>query len=901
MADPSRIRASLTAGPPLPVLERFVSPPAARFVVTQIESRTSPGDVVLELHGRGGWVSRSAIERLRRAFAIESTALSRLVAEVVLRPPDVRHYDAAFNAMAIDRRGDVGLRQRINSLFASRCASCAGSVVVDEFIWDAEADVPARKSYRCSHCRDRRNEGRPVPVDEDDIRASGALDAGAAHALLRARMPAPSPEHPLPDQLLGLFSPRALVSLAAILERIESDLRAPAIQACLRLALIHVFMPGSRLNGYPGRVVPLRIVAGKMREPGSRHWRERNIWQLFDEGVRAVRGFVQRLETGPGGDVSARVGADLGALLDGTANVALRFGMPLGPETFGPPPSPDARTWQPPRPRRGIRLAIAHPPVHWTPDLLGFAYLTTALAVGPGAASTLPLRAIYEAPPKTEWGWDAASLRRSLAAAGPVLAPDARVVLTLDPTGPEGLVAAVIGAVSAGFALQDALLTETSEGVTGHLELVLSEVHEEAGPNSEASPVRRAQAGLDMATVERAVTDIAVAVLRMRGEPARFERLLGEVLIGLDRLGHLGRLVGTGDLFPPPERPGAEPRAVGLFGELPGVPGEADERPSPAEVQGMSEAREPAPAPGGGPTDAGASHDPVRLTLQLVMGELRKPDHPRLAEVEPGRWWLRDRDDLQAVEPPLSERVERAVYGLLSTSDGISEASALERIGRLFRGPDAPDEELVRACLASYRSSDTGDGLLRSGDSLPSRLEQHGRVIGMLTEFAHRIGMRAWIARREQRRRYGGATVGALLSDVEQRVYLPLVIPGPADALEEVDCIWYVRGRAAFLFDVEWMAMLDEPIRRRGSLIPAADSIVRFLVIPPERVELVRLKLERSPLLRERMEEDNWHILRWDSVLRLHAGDQADLDALGPLLGLEPDIDRPGEQMGLFS
>src|SRR6185295_16798556 len=45
--------------------------------------------------------------------------------------------------------------------------------------------------------------------------------------------------------------------------------------------------------------------------------------------------------------------------------------------------------------------------------------------------------------------------------------------------------------------------------------------------------------------VENAVTALAVTVLQARGEPASAERLLGEVLIGLDRLGHLRRLVAT--------------------------------------------------------------------------------------------------------------------------------------------------------------------------------------------------------------------------------------------------------------------------------------------------------------------------------------------------------------------
>ena len=65
--------------------------------------------------------------------------------------------------------------------------------------------------------------------------------------------------------------------------------------------------------------------------------------------------------------------------------------------------------------------------------------------------------------------------------------------------------------------------------------------------------------------------------------------------------------------------------------------------------------------------------------------------------------------------------------------------------------------------------------------------------------------------------------------------------------LEDVDVIWYVRGRAAFLWEVEWTAMLGDTVLRRHARMPPDERLVRFLVVLPERAELVRHKLERSP------------------------------------------------------
>jgi hypothetical protein len=94
--------------------------------------------------------------------------------------------------------------------------------------------------------------------------------------------------------------------------------------------------------------------------------------------------------------------------------------------------------------------------------------------------------------------------------------------------------------------------------------------------------------------------------------------------------------------------------------------------------------------------------------------------------------------------------------------------------------------------------------------------------------------------------------------------------------------------------------MLGEPLLRRGRRIPTDDRIVRFLVIPPERAELVRFKLERSPIFRQALDEDNWHLLKADHLRTLVASEGSDLERLAPYLGLDPDIELQGEQLPLF-
>jgi hypothetical protein len=202
--------------------------------------------------------------------------------------------------------------------------------------------------------------------------------------------------------------------------------------------------------------------------------------------------------------------------------------------------------------------------------------------------------------------------------------------------------------------------------------------------------------------------------------------------------------------------------------------------------------------------------------------------------------------------------------------------------------------------LNSYRDPDRHVVALRPRDSLTGRHAEHGELVGMLVEYGHRLGLRAHVSEKERRRAYLGGTVRDLLTEEEQRAYLPLVAAGDVATLESLDCIWYLRGKATFMFEVEWTALLTDPLLKRGPRIPTADTVVRFLVVPPERVELIRFKLARSPLLKQALDAQNWHILKSEHLRRLVAREDADLDQLGPMLGLDPEIERAAEQLALF-
>ncbi len=901
----------------LPIFARLAPALPAALIAARIEAATAPDDVVVDLFGRGGWVARTALALGRRAVSIETSPLSRLLADVVVRAPDLRHLDAAFQAVAAAPLGTSSLRAWIDEGFATSCPTCGRTLALEEMVWEpaaggaaagratgrsrrpgpAGALRPTRRSFRCPACLDRRGRGgelRHAAPEEADLELARAPDHDpVAREEIARRFPLPDVPGGLLEQLLDLHSPRQLAALQAILARIEGELRASQVTSALRLALLHAILPSSHLNGYPGRASSLRIVEGRVRPAGAPGWRERNPWRAFEEGYRLVRAFVQALDDGPYGAVQARLTEPLDGVLDGPPMISLRVGAGDAFERL----TAEAEALTTAQ-RARVRLVLSQQLPEWTPGRLAEAFVVTAWGLGSEAARLLPLAPLLEVgdrPPSR-----GAALRTALDAVAPAMAPNGTGVIFLDADGAPGLVVAALAGATAGWRVAGARLAEPGRTPGGQVDLVPPGGRLGATPRTRANRALAPAPGgagdpavittrgvfggpvpidgrFSVSELNRVVTETAVAALQARGEPADGQHLVGELLVALDRSGQLRR-------FAVAAARSAEGAAV------PARDAPAGDAPAGDGPPGSGQAGDPAGDPA-----ARAAAD----LLALIEGELGRPDQRKVAPSEGGRFWLRDQRDEAEAAAPLSDRLEWAVFSLLGTGASVPEAAVRARVEEVFVGPDAPDPWLVDACLASYGVPAPGDGRLVAGDDLQVRTHEHAATIGLLADLGHRLRVHVFISPREQGRRAGRAPLGARLLADERDASLGFLGRSGADAMEQVDCGWYVRPRFAFLFEVEWTAMLGEPVLRRGRRIPADERIVRFLVIPPERVELLRRKLQHSPVLRAAMEAGNWHVLRMDALRRFAARPSPALGDLEPYLGLDPVADHP-DQLPLF-
>jgi hypothetical protein len=959
-------------------VERLAPAAPIAELVAQIEAWTRPGEVVLDLNGRGGWVARAAMAGQRRAADLESLSLTRLLADVVLRPPDLRHLDAAAQAISIRRLGDTTVRQAIEELFTSTCPTCGRPIVLDSLVWEggvkgratpgaapnsapgaelgsapgaapnsapgaasgttpagtapagAAPDRPVQREYRCPRCQGQQGgpELRHAPPIESDLTAA-AFDGlpEEDRETLRKRFPGPRPDHPLADQLLDLHTARQLVGLHAILQGIELETRAAPLTAALRFAFMHAVASAGRLNAYRGTPPVLRISNGNARLVGGRAWRERNPWLAFEDGLAAMRTFVDQLASDEKRSVAARFATDLVELQEGTPNVILGEATPGSLRRIGVAGDRISHSGTPSR----IRLVLGQAPIGMSHRWLVEAYHETAWALGAGAVTLLPYEALFRPEPRSA-GRGAAeelarSLGRSLAIASPALATNGRAVILLDDAEPRTLVAAAIGGAAAGCRLVEARLHRGSEESAAVAAFVPPTGVLAPGPRTRANrPLPPVEGGAGdpgtiagqgvLAAPEKlnegpfrapaaamAVNDTATALLKARGEPARFEDILGGLLVGLDRSGQLARFARQ---FRPPRADQGWDAWVDPADE-PSAGPQASAGPATAARAGAQTTGSQAAAPGHArvsgaettvdePPDAGG---PIDDLLALIRGELDRSTNRRVRQVEPGYYWLAGEEDRSGAAQPLADRVEWAVFSLLSSSRQMAESAVMERTNGLFTDSDTPDEGLLRACLESYSGPGSTPDAIVTADQLERRSAQHDAMIALIADLGHRLGTRVWIGRRQQVRRIDGRPLGDRL-DAEERAIQPSSIAwGPEAELERVDCAWYVRRKATFLFEVEWTAMLGDPVLVRHSRFPSDDKVVRFLVIPPERAALVRHKLERSPLLRGAFAERNWHILKWDQLAVFAGREEVSLADLQPYLGLDADV-APGEQLPLF-
>ena len=555
-SDPARTR-SLA----LPDLRAARSAAAVGAVlIARIEQHTGPGDVVADLAGRGGWVARAALDRQRRAISIESTPLTRMLAEVVLRPPDVRHLDAAFQGMAASPRAreqPQGLARR----------------PVRDALRDVRPDARRRRDRLGGRRRRRAAAPRRADLPLHGL-PRPARRRGAPPRAARRRGPRPGPGRGRRRGGAGLGRATDSRGRRGAGPRRRADRpahRPPARRRSSRSSSASRATCGRRRSwppcawrsctrscrpaGWPGpggRPLALRIAGGHVRaadrrarsasatrgSPSRRRSGSSAASSSASRGPparsrRASARTCARWGRGPPAPSSRsparRPSATLrdGALVDGRVATGPRVRLVLGQPAIRPEPGAPRRRLSRDglgaRPRGGLAAAHRRPG----------AVLAAAPVVVAGRGHR-PVAGGRRAVDRPRRPGRPARRRRS---GGDRRGRDRRRVGRL-PAGrrparpsPTTIAPGVVELIPPGAAVPPGPRTRANVGLdpvpggAGDPDLV-------PGPGLFAPPERFDQRPFSATEAARVVTDAAVETLQARGEPARFERLFGEILVG---------------------------------------------------------------------------------------------------------------------------------------------------------------------------------------------------------------------------------------------------------------------------------------------------------------------------------------------------------------------------------
>ncbi|HEX6655511.1 MAG TPA: hypothetical protein VF153_04795, partial [Candidatus Limnocylindria bacterium] len=125
--------------PGLALLERYYPSPADNQLDAELASYARAGDTILDPWAGTGWTARRAIAAGMRAVASDPSPFAQLAANAFLLTPDAGAIEAGLAQLAASRRVDVPLRQHLEELYATRCATCRRPVVGEQFIWPRDA------------------------------------------------------------------------------------------------------------------------------------------------------------------------------------------------------------------------------------------------------------------------------------------------------------------------------------------------------------------------------------------------------------------------------------------------------------------------------------------------------------------------------------------------------------------------------------------------------------------------------------------------------------------------------------------------------------------------------------------------------------------------------------------
>jgi hypothetical protein len=464
-----------------------------------VEAYTLPESIVLDPFAVSDTPIREAVAAGRRVIASNSNLLVVLLLREKLSPPVPAVLRSAVTRLGDDLKRGMPLREHLDRLYRTRCPACHRQSVADYFIWSREPADPRQKWVDCPAC----GEAGLAAVENEDLVVLDDVEARGLHYWYLLNRVAPPGNTSSDDEarthaeeLLELYTPRALYAIADLLMRIEAifdeedqaHLKA-VLLTCLGLAS-NLYPPHAeyQLGGSPGNILAHHTL--DQLHPPAR-FIEHNVWRLFEAALRWMT--ASDSQTSP-----LSLQTDLRRLSQLPSSPKELVGVhKLGVGAVGhelPPESVSLVLTVPPQPN----------PAFWS-----LAHVWTGWLFGPDEAARLKSLALQKWP---DWAWYQSVMTTALHALRPVFRFDGVCALFLPASSPHQASAIVLAALGADYDIES-----WQHRATGEHQFILAPGPLHAPPSQEPEVLR------SRVTAESA--NAAVDFVRARGEPVQTETL----------------------------------------------------------------------------------------------------------------------------------------------------------------------------------------------------------------------------------------------------------------------------------------------------------------------------------------------------------------------------------------
>lgn len=253
----------------------------------------------------------------------------------------------------------------------------------------------------------------------------------------------------------------------------------------------------------------------------------------------------------------------------------------------------------------------------------------------------------------------------------------------------------------------------------------------------------------------------------------------------------------------------------------------------------------------------------IKKVLQETVGKEFKLVDSRMGGAKGKLWWFNDPVFVARLrQAPLTERVEKIVFGLLRDKGKVSFTEVWDAVSREFPNSLTSDSTSIKEALEIYgrKVGSVGQWMLR--EEVRDRIRSHSEIIALLARVGRNRGYDIWIGKPEQGTVAEGLGEGVSLSTLVTT--RPAKLKGVTNLKDVLlmDLLWLNGDQVVCAFEVESTTTMTSALQR-GSNLPAGTP--KVMALPEERKADFDRKME-SPLFKDSFVSHSWDLLFFDKL-----------------------------------